>query len=45
MQDDGRRPPDDWSDPEKHTRMSAAVPLIFLAVPLIAALLWGLLGG
>lgn len=37
--------PDDWSNPEEHARMSAGWPLLWMAIPLIAILLWGLFSG
>ena len=33
---------EDWSTPEKLPRMSAAIPLIYMAIPFIGCVLWGL---
>ena len=35
--------PEDWTDPAKQHQMSAIWPLMWLAVPLVALILYGLL--
>ena len=35
--------PEDWTDPAKRHQMSAIWPLMWLAIPLVALVLYGLL--
>jgi hypothetical protein len=37
--------PDDWSKPETHHQMSAIWPLLWLAIPFVLLVLYGVLGG